>query len=158
MRHVPPKRRFSQDLRGTTSQKTTFFIRSRFFCGTRLCCGGRLQACSGLQWPAVVEPEGGTPASACYMAAVRHRFCCARHKRWTACRSPWLLVRKRTIPTGDRRWSAKLLLTFVPRGASQRISPAVNLTFLSSSSSVILTRLSGSRFRPIFVNMMRIVT
>jgi hypothetical protein len=30
---------------------------------------------------------------------------------------PWVLVRKRTIPTEDRRWSAKLVPTFADSGA-----------------------------------------
>jgi hypothetical protein len=67
------------------------------------------------------------------------------------------LVRKRNIPS-DRRLSAKLVPTFVDRGCrvvSATDPTAVNLDYLkpetlffhSSNSSVILTRLSGTRSR-----------
>jgi hypothetical protein len=33
--------------------------------------------------------------------------------------TPWLLVRKRTIPTGDRHLSTKFSVNFVDRGVSR---------------------------------------
>jgi hypothetical protein len=64
------------------------------------------------------------------------------------------LARKRTIPPSDRRFSAKLVPTFAdigcrvvsatdPHGRSSRFSRPEPLLFLPSSSSVVLTRLSG---------------
>jgi hypothetical protein len=59
----------------------------------------------------------------------------------------------------DRRFSAKLVATFADSGwrgqcdgslrPYSRLSRPQPLHFLPSSSSIVLTRLSGSRFRPI---------
>jgi CBS-domain-containing membrane protein len=77
---------------------------------------------------------------------------------WTKLNSvAW--VRERTNRPSDRRLSVKLVLTFADRGSHMvnvtdpygRIlgfSRQEPLLFLSSSSTVVLMRLSGPRFRP----------
>jgi hypothetical protein len=62
-------------------------------------------------------------------------------------------VRERTMPSG-RPLSAKLVPTFADRRCHgflcpySRLPREVPLVFLSSSSSIVLTRLSGPRCRP----------
>jgi hypothetical protein len=74
--------------------------------------------------------------------------------------TPWILVLKRFIPTELLPLPAKIGPTFPgrrccvvrttdPYGRSSRFYTTVTLIFLSSSSSVILTRLRGPRYRPI---------
>jgi hypothetical protein len=74
--------------------------------------------------------------------------------------SPWSESASELYRPNDRRLSAKLVPTFLPIGACRVVSAAdpygrnigfsrpQPLTFLSSSSSIVLTRLSGPRSRP----------
>jgi hypothetical protein len=70
--------------------------------------------------------------------------------------TPWPLVRKRTIQTERSQRPSKLMPTFAGRGScvvntsdpygrESLISRAEQLFFLSCSSSIILTKLSGPR-------------
>jgi hypothetical protein len=78
---------------------------------------------------------------------------------WIKKKKPWPLFASELYRPSGRRFSAKIVPTFAGRGSAQQIPTAVNLGFLgwcrylfhSSSSSVVLARLSGSRFRTLLL-------
>jgi hypothetical protein len=74
-------------------------------------------------------------------------------------KTPWPEYASKLYRPNDRRLSTKLVPTFADRGVSRsqrsgslppysQIWRPEPLLFLSSSSSIVLTRLNGRRFRP----------